>query len=143
MIQDVMLGEVVVHARGNVSPAEHVYAHDKIAHVAKLASGPLLHAKVHLVSHAGPARERPAFDKAELDANGQIAAATTLFHAEISHLIHRLGRLLDHIPAEGPDSHDIQELRRVLYGLHATLRLYFAQESEGYFSLVVEADTLA
>jgi heavy metal translocating P-type ATPase len=62
-------------------------------------------------------------------------------HAEISHLIHRLGRLLDDIPAEGPDSHDIQELRRVLYGLYAILRLHFAQEDEGYFSLVEETNT--
>jgi len=62
-------------------------------------------------------------------------------HAEIAHLIHRLGRLLDDIPATGPDSHDIQELRRVLYGLYAILRLHFAQEDEGYLSLVDETDT--
>ena len=27
------------------------------------------------------------------------------------------------------------EMRRVLYGLHAILRLHFAQEDEGYLSL--------
>lgn len=62
-------------------------------------------------------------------------------HAEIAHLVHRLGLLLDNIPAAGPDSHDIQELRRVLYGLHAILRLHFAQEDEGYLSLVDDTDT--
>jgi heavy metal translocating P-type ATPase len=61
-------------------------------------------------------------------------------HAEISHLIHRLGRLLADMPAEGPDTHDVQELRRVLYGLYAILRLHFAQEDEGYLSLVDEPD---
>ncbi len=61
-------------------------------------------------------------------------------HAEISHLIHRLGRLLDDVPAEGPDDDDLQELRRVLYGLYAILRLHFAQEDEGYFSLVEETE---
>ena len=62
-------------------------------------------------------------------------------HAEIAHLIHRLGRLLDDIPAAGPDSHDVQELHRILYGLYAILRLHFAQEDEGYLSLVDETDT--
>lgn len=71
-----------------------------------------------------------------LDPTGTMSRA----HAEISHLIHRLGRLLDDIPTDGPDSHDIQELRRVLYGLYAILRLHFAQEDEGYLSLVEETD---
>ncbi len=57
-------------------------------------------------------------------------------HAEISHLVRRLGRLLDEVPSEGPDDDDILELRRVLYGLHAILKLHFAQEEQGYFSLI-------
>ena len=35
-------------------------------------------------------------------------------------------------PAEGPTSDDLVDLRRVLYGLHAILRLHFAQEEEAY-----------
>jgi hemerythrin-like domain-containing protein len=57
-------------------------------------------------------------------------------HAEIAHLIHRLGRLLDGIPTQGPGPDDVQELRRVLYGLFAVLRLHFAQEDEAYFSML-------
>ena len=38
-----------------------------------------------------------------------------------------------------PDADDVLELRRLLYGLHAILRLHFAQEEEGYFSLLDEA----
>jgi heavy metal translocating P-type ATPase len=57
-------------------------------------------------------------------------------HIEIAHLIRRLGRLIDDIGTEGPDEDDVVELRRLLYGLHAILRLHFAQEDEGYFSLV-------
>lgn len=56
-------------------------------------------------------------------------------HVEIGHQIRRLGRLLDEIPAEGPDEEDLVEMRRLLYGLHAILRLHFAQEDEGYLSL--------
>jgi hypothetical protein len=57
-------------------------------------------------------------------------------HVEISHLIRRLGRVLDDIGPEGPTADDIIDLRRLLYGLHAILQLHFAQEDEGYLSLV-------
>ena len=56
-------------------------------------------------------------------------------HVEIAHLIRRLGRVLDDLGPDGPDDVDIVELRRLLYGLHAILRLHFAQEDEGYLSL--------
>ena len=56
-------------------------------------------------------------------------------HIEIDHHIRRLGRLLDDIEPTGPDGADIAELRRLLYGLHAILRLHTAQEDEGYLSL--------
>ena len=39
-----------------------------------------------------------------------------------------------------PDADDLIELRRVLYGLHAILELHFAQEDEGYLSLVDSPD---
>jgi heavy metal translocating P-type ATPase len=55
-------------------------------------------------------------------------------HVEISHLIRRIGRVLDGLGPEGPDADDIIELRRLLYGLHAILQLHFAQEDEGYLS---------
>jgi heavy metal translocating P-type ATPase len=56
-------------------------------------------------------------------------------HVEIAHQIRRLGRLLDDIGPEGPDTEDISELRRLLYGLHAVLTLHTAQEEENYLSL--------
>jgi heavy metal translocating P-type ATPase len=59
-------------------------------------------------------------------------------HVEISHLIRRLGRVLDDIDPERPDADDVTELRRLLYGLYAILQLHFAQEDEGYLSLVDE-----
>ncbi len=57
-------------------------------------------------------------------------------HAEIVHLGRRLGHLVDDLPESGPTAEDVPELRRVLYGLDAVLRLHFAQEDEGYFSLI-------
>jgi heavy metal translocating P-type ATPase len=56
-------------------------------------------------------------------------------HVEIAHLTRVLGRLLQDIPDEGPGADDLPELRRVLYGLYAILRLHFAQEEEAYLSL--------
>ena len=40
-----------------------------------------------------------------------------------------------------PTAADIMELRRLLYGLHAILRLHTAQEDEAYLSLVAPAVT--
>jgi iron-sulfur cluster repair protein YtfE (RIC family) len=56
-------------------------------------------------------------------------------HAEISHLVRRLGRILDDVDPEAPDDDDIAEIRRLLYGLHAILRLHTTQEEESYLSL--------
>ncbi len=56
-------------------------------------------------------------------------------HVEIAHLVRVLGRLLEDLPPEGPGADDLPELRRVLYGLYAILRLHFAQEEEAYLSL--------
>ena len=56
-------------------------------------------------------------------------------HAEITHQIRRLGQLLDDIGPNRPDDADIADLRGLLYGLHAILRLHTAQEDESYLSL--------
>ncbi len=56
-------------------------------------------------------------------------------HAEITHEIRLLGRLLADIGAGPPDAEDMTELRRLLYGLHAVLRLHTEQEEESYLSL--------
>jgi heavy metal translocating P-type ATPase len=53
-------------------------------------------------------------------------------HIEISHLARVYRQLLEDLPPEGPTPEDLMDLRRVLYGLHAILRLHFAQEEEAY-----------
>jgi heavy metal translocating P-type ATPase len=60
-------------------------------------------------------------------------------HMEIAHQIRRLGQLLEDIGADGPDEEDVAELRRLLYELHAVLRLHTAEEEENYLSLGDEA----
>jgi heavy metal translocating P-type ATPase len=53
-------------------------------------------------------------------------------HLEISHLGRIFQQLVDELPEDGPTPEDLMDLRRVLYGLHAILRLHFAQEEEAY-----------
>ncbi len=72
------------------------------------------------------------------DSTGTMSRA----HAEIGYLIRRLGRLLDALPSDGPQPDDVRDLQQALYGLYAILRLHFAQENEGYFSLLDADETL-
>jgi soluble P-type ATPase len=62
-------------------------------------------------------------------------AALHVTHTEIFHLIRLFGRLVDELPADGPGAEDWPDLRRVLYGLDAILRLHMAQEEELYASV--------
>jgi hypothetical protein len=66
---------VQVHVQGPVTEEDREHARSIVRHAAARARGPLLHARVDLVAHTDPARERPAFAKCELDVNGQIVRA--------------------------------------------------------------------
>jgi hypothetical protein len=69
-------------------------------------------------------------------------AAMSRAHAEIAYQIARLGRLLSDIGDRAPDEADITDLREVLYGLYAILRLHTVQEDEAYLSLGDDAETV-
>jgi len=62
-------------------------------------------------------------------------------HIEILHQIRRLGELIDEIGDGEPDLEDVNEFRRLLYGLHAILRLHTLQEEESYLSFGDSWDT--
>ncbi len=53
-------------------------------------------------------------------------------HNEIRRLSRLFGRLVEHLPPDGPAPEERRDLRRLLYGLHAILTLHFAQEDELY-----------
>lgn len=69
-------------------------------------------------------------------------AALSRTHAEIAHQVSRLRRLLAGLDDENVQPEDVVELRRLLYGLYAVLRLHNAQEEEGAFSLVPARQTV-
>jgi hypothetical protein len=56
-------------------------------------------------------------------------------HQEIFHLARLLTLLIGELPEAGPEPHDLPDIRRLLYSLHAVLRLHFAQEEELYQSV--------
>jgi heavy metal translocating P-type ATPase len=67
--------------------------------------------------------------------NDDATAALHRTHTEIFHLVRFIDRLVSEIAPEGPGPEDLTDLRRVLYGLDAILRLHMAQEEELYLAL--------
>lgn len=67
--------------------------------------------------------------------NDDVTAALHRTHTEIFHLVRFIDRLVHELPEAGPGPEDMTDLRRVLYGLDAILRLHMAQEEELYVSL--------
>jgi len=62
-------------------------------------------------------------------------AAMHRTHAEIFRLVRLLDRIVGELPAEGPSPDDLLDLRRILYGLDAIVRLHQAQEEDLYGSI--------
>jgi iron-sulfur cluster repair protein YtfE (RIC family) len=67
--------------------------------------------------------------------NDDATAGLHRTHTEIFHLVRFVDRLVGEVPEAGPGPEDLTDLRRVLYGLDAILRLHMAQEEELYVSL--------
>jgi iron-sulfur cluster repair protein YtfE (RIC family) len=80
-----------------------------------------------LAEEIGPheqAEERelyPALDR--MLGSPEVTTTMSRGHAEIAHQARRLGQLIDDIGSEPPDDADLADLRALLYGLHAILRL--------------------
>jgi hypothetical protein len=56
-------------------------------------------------------------------------------HREIERMVALLDRHVDALGPDGPGPGDRLELRRLLYGIHAILRLHVAQEEDAYLQL--------
>ena len=65
----------------------------------------------------------------------EMTAALHHTHTEIFRLIRLFDRLVRDLPEDAPTADDRTDLRRLLYGLDAILRLHMAQEEELYASL--------
>ena len=67
--------------------------------------------------------------------NDDVTSALHRTHTEIFHLVRFMDRLVAEVPEDGPGAEDLTDLRRILYGLDAILRLHMAQEEELYVAL--------
>ncbi len=70
-----------------------------------------------------------------LRGNDDTVAGLKRMHVEIAHLTRVLGRMLEDIAADGFESADLPDLRRLLYGLSALVRLHVAQEEEEFSAM--------
>ncbi len=87
--------------------------------------------------------DRDIFPRLARDAGSDdLTAALHRTHVEIFHLVRLLDRLISETTAVGPEAEDLTDLRRVLYGLDAILRLHMAQEDELYVTLADEAPVI-
>ncbi len=73
---------------------------------------------------------------ARITGQHNLATVMNRAHVEIKHQIRRLGQLLADIEPDDVVDADITELRGILYGLHAILKLHTTQEDEDFLSLV-------
>ncbi len=87
--------------------------------------------------HAEEHELYPALDR--VLGTHEATATMSRGHVEIAHQVRRLSQLLDDIGNGPPDDADVSDLRGLLYGLHAILRLHTTQEDESYLSLPEDA----
>ena len=70
-----MREDIAVVSRGEVPDDAVGYARQKIGHVIEWAALPVLFARVKLLQHHDPARERPAEIEVSLDISGDVVRA--------------------------------------------------------------------
>ncbi|WP_298460841.1 heavy metal translocating P-type ATPase [uncultured Cellulomonas sp.] len=92
--------------------------------------------ELELVAHESADEDQLVPIAARALGGTETTAALSRTHAEIVEQVGRLRRLLDEVDRDGAAPQDVVDLRRMLYGLYAVLRLHNAQEDEQIFSLV-------
>jgi iron-sulfur cluster repair protein YtfE (RIC family) len=96
-----------------------------------------------LIPHAA-AEEQVLYPQVEQILGADTTRTMRRDHAEIHRYIEELEALHAALGATGPTSEQANELRLLLYGLYAILRLHFAKEEEVYLPLLdqhLSADT--
>jgi iron-sulfur cluster repair protein YtfE (RIC family) len=90
----------------------------------------------HLLPHA-QAEERALYPVVgKLMGVSQATATMSRDHIEIARLIEELESLRSRLLDKTPGTTDERDLRRVLYGLYAVVKLHFAKEEEIYLPLL-------
>jgi len=92
----------------------------------------------HLLAHA-TAEERALYPVVARVMGADMATNTmSRDHVEIAQLTEQLGAARDRLNGGAPDEAATTELRELLYGLYAMVKLHFAKEEEIYLPLLDE-----
>jgi iron-sulfur cluster repair protein YtfE (RIC family) len=89
-----------------------------------------------LIPHAQAEEETLYPAVAKILGTPQATATMSRDHAEVSRLTGQLRVLWSQICASGFDADKVKELRRLLYGLYALLKIHFAKEEELYLPML-------
>lgn len=99
---------VVVTTRGEVARGAASYAREKVRHVLRFASAPVLYAKVVLTAEPDPARARPAVAEVNVDVDGRpvrVLVAGATMHEAVDLLEARLRRRLEKLEGRARAEH--------------------------------------
>jgi len=112
--------------------------------VGEAAGGPLREAidachdfLTHMLIPHAYAEDRALYPAvARLMGAPEATATMSRDHIEVGRLTEQLGSLKSQLAATGPTKAQARELRRVLYGLYALVKVHFAKEEEIYLPLL-------
>lgn len=110
------------------APPEELLARVRFAH--EFLAG-------HLIVHA-TAEDEALYPVVDELLGAPVTATMRRDHVEVARLTAELTELAGRLDVSGPSEADARELRRVLYGLYAVVRLHFAKEEEVYLPLLDE-----
>lgn len=97
----------------------------------------------HLIPHA-QAEDKALYPVVQKAMGAALATATmSRDHVEVGRLTEELAGLRSAYGSQHADSKQIQDLRRVLYGLYVLVKVHFAKEEEIYLPLLDEKLTQA
>ncbi len=89
----------------------------------------------HLIVHA-TAEDAALYPVVEKFIGGGATATMARDHVEVVRMTGELAGARDQLVARGLSAESARELRRLLYGLYAVVRLHFAKEEEVYLPLL-------
>lgn len=89
----------------------------------------------HLIVHA-TAEDAALYPVVEKFIGGGATATMARDHVEVVRMTRELAAARDRLAADGPSAESDRELRRLLYGLYAVVRLHFAKEEEVYLPIL-------
>lgn len=90
-----------------------------------------------LLPHA-EVEERTIYPAVEQHLGARSTLTMTLDHLEIKRMVEELANTVRHVAPEKLTPYDAKELRRLLYGVYAMLRLHFFKEETAYLPLLEE-----